>query len=205
MMQSALQTAANQTVEIGALAPWILSVGVSLLGLWTRSEIKKETQQLHKDLKTEIEHLRVESAAEANKIREQTRAEAQQIRQETKSDADVIRKDFLLELKALRAEFVPSQLSSVQQNAILQQVENVRRELEDFKESVLKRVDSNSVNNHVLSGKMTELLLGPVQHINTALTDKARRMAGFEERERAVSEELREIVDRLEELERHKS
>ena len=48
------------------------------------------------------------------------------------------------------------------------------------------------------------MLMGPLQNVNAALTDNARRMAAFEERLRTAEENVRDLQDGLHDLQRSK-
>jgi hypothetical protein len=111
---------------------------------------------------------------------------------------DKQQREFAERLDKLRTEFlgsfIPAPLALEQRTTLLTRLDKAEEEIEKGRERV-----------HVLGGKFQELLLGPLQRVNDAVTDQARRLATFEERSRVTEERLRDSEDAISELQRRKA
>lgn len=108
-----------------------------------------------------------------------------------KTSADELRRELTQQLDQLRREFVPGALANEQRTYVDRRLETMDVE-----------ISKNREGRHELANKFSELILGPLQLVNTALTDKARRMAAFEERLRITEERVRDMRDHMTEWER---
>lgn len=116
-----------------------------------------------------------------------------QIKLDVKSENEKLRNDITDKLTKLedrlQSRFVPGDLANEQRSALLLRVEKLENELNKNRDRI-----------HEMANQLQTLMLGPVTQLQTALTDKARRMAVYEERSRSVDDRLRDIDEELEEL-----
>lgn len=108
---------------------------------------------------------------------------------EIKAEGDLLRRELATALEKLESKFVPAQTATIERANLEKRVEK----LEDG-------VNKNRERHHEMANKFTELIMGPIQQINDRLADKARRMSGYEERERMRDEQIRELEDRVRDI-----
>jgi chromosome segregation ATPase len=109
---------------------------------------------------------------------------------EIKAESDRLRDDLLRRLDGLRNEFVPSKFDDERRNSERSRVEKLESEIEKNRDRI-----------HEMSNQLQTLMLGPLNQIQTQLTDKARRMATYEAERRALDDQLRDIEERISDLE----
>lgn len=90
---------------------------------------------------------------------------------EIKEENDSIRHEIASLVRDLRGEFVPGQVSSVQHAALNERLAKVEEE-----------IDKNRDRIHATNGEFQKLIIGPVQSMQEALREDARRIADLERR-----------------------
>lgn len=108
---------------------------------------------------------------------------------EINNEGKLIRQELANAIEKLEVKFVPAQAADLQRT-------NLERRVEKLEDEITR----NRERHHEISGKFTELIMGPIQKINDQLTDKARRMSAYEERERARDAQFRDVEDAIQEL-----
>ena len=127
---------------------------------------------------------RLASIASATKL--EIKTEAETLRRETKAENDALRRDILGQLEGIRKEMVPDIIAREQRNSYdyrLQQME--------------KEISINREMHHAQANKVQELLIGPMERINAAMLDRAKRLFETEEKMQGLESRIRDLKDSL--------
>lgn len=88
---------------------------------------------------------------------------------EIKEENESVRQEIAALVKDLRGEFVPGQVSTVQHAALNSRLAKVEEE-----------IDKNRDRIHETNGDFQKLIMGPLQNMQEALREDARRIADLE-------------------------
>lgn len=119
--------------------------------------------------------------------------ENQIMRREIGERMEQLSSQFATRIDQITERFVPGSIDLERRSALANQVAELKGEVQKNRDRI-----------HEATNTVQKLMLGPVENIHNSLRDKGKKITALEERQRVICDEIKELSEQIEDLERDK-